>query len=224
MENAARNFQALGMTQEQAFQAAQLRMQDQLARDQANYQGRLGIQQLGAEQNLAAQQANQQARLEAQRMAEQSRQFGANFGYQGQVAGLQGAGQLGDIGQALYGQNTGNLALQQGVGNQKQNYNQNKLDIQYQNFLDKQNKPYSAIEFESNIFRGLANPSGQQRQYTAPPSMFNQLAGAGMAYYGMQQQQRPGFGFSLNGAAGGSVPAGLMDLAMSKASAKQRAA
>jgi hypothetical protein len=90
--------------------------------------------------------------------------------------------------------------------------------------LDKQNKPYSAIEFESNIFRGLANPSGQQRQYTAPPSMFNQLAGAGMAYYGMQQQQRPGFGFSLNGAAGGSVPAGLMDLAMSKASSKQRAA
>lgn len=226
MENAARNFQALGMTQEQAFQAAQLRMQDQLARDQANYQGRLGIQQLGAEQNLAAQQANQQARLEAQRMEEQSRQFGANFGYQGTVAGLQGAGQLGEIGQNLYGQNIGNLGLLQGVGAQQQGQIQNMMNANYNDFLARQNMPYKNVEFESNIFRGLANPTGQQNMYTAPPSMFNQLAGAGMALYGMgqQQPQRPGLSFSLNAKGGLIRSAGLMDLAMSKASDKQRAA
>ena len=216
MENASRDFQALGMTQEQAFQAAQLRMQDQLARDQANYQGRLGIQQLGAQQNLEAQQANQQARFEAQRMAEQSRQFGANFGYQGQVAGLQGAGQLNEIGQNLYGQNIGNMGLQQDIGKQQQNLNQNRLDAQYNDWLNKQNQPFKSIEFESNIFRGLANPTGQQNMYTAPPSMFNQLAGAGMAAYGMgQMQQRPGFSFNL----GGNAAGGLIDLAMSRAAA-----
>ena len=216
MEDASRDFQALGMTQEQAFQAAQLRMQDQLARDQANYQGRLGIQQLGAQQNLEAQQANQQARFEAQRMAEQSRQFGANFGYQGQVAGLQGAGQLNEIGQNLYGQNIGNMGLQQDIGKQQQNLNQNRLDAQYNDWLNKQNQPFKSIEFESNIFRGLANPTGQQNMYTAPPSMFNQLAGAGMAAYGMgQMQQRPGFSFNL----GGNAAGGLIDLAMSRAAA-----
>jgi hypothetical protein len=194
-------------------------MQDQLARDQANYQGRLGIQQLGAQQNLEAQQANQQARLEAQRMAEQSRQFGANFGYQGQVAGLQGAGQLGEIGQNLYGQRISNLGLLQGVGNQQQSQIQNMMSANYSDFLARQNQPYKGIEFESNIFRGLANPTGQQSMYTAPPSMFNQLAGAGMAMYGMgqMQQQRPGFGFALN--AGGNAAGGLIDLAMSRAAA-----
>jgi hypothetical protein len=39
-----------------------------------------------------------------------------------------------------------------------------------------------------------------------------------------QQQQRPGFGFSLNAKGGLIRSAGLMDLAMSKASSKQRAA
>lgn len=225
VQNQAAILQMQGMSAEQAMQAAMANQQNEMQRQQANLQANLSTQQLGSQQSLEAQQANMQALLDAQRMAEQSRQFGANFGYQGLIGGLQGAGQLADIGQNLYGQNISNLGLLQGVGNQQQQQIQNMMSANYSDFLARQNQPYKGIEFESNIFRGLANPTGQQSMYTAPPSLFNQLAGAGMAMYGagqMQQgQQRPGFGFSLN-AKGGLISGGLMDLAMDKA--KKRAA
>jgi hypothetical protein len=219
LANAARDFEAQGMTQQQAFQRAQAMFQDTFNRQQANLQAKLGTQQFGAGQDMTAQQANLNARMERARMAEQSRQFGANSDYQNMMGYLQGANNLANIGQGIYGQESTNLAGVRDIGNQQQQAVQQVLTGNYQDWMDERNDPYNKINWESNIFRGLANPQGQQTMYNRPPSMFNQLAGAGLAYYGMQQQQQqPGFSYSLGRAGGGAIPpAGLMDLAMNQA-------
>jgi hypothetical protein len=197
------------------MQAALANQQAGLTTGQQNLAAQLGVQQLGSGQNMQAQLANQQAYQNmlqqreaarqfgygqqmtaaqqraqfgqaAQQLAEQSRQFGAGYGQQGLNTALQAAGQLGNLGQAEFGQQKDIVGLQSQLGGQQQALRQQGLTQAYQDFLNEQNYPYKQLGFMSDMIRGL--PLGQQttRQVYEPPgSMLGQVAGLGVGLGGM---------------------------------------
>ena len=226
VQNQAAQLQAQGLSANQAMQAALANQQAGLTTGQQNLAAQLGVQQLGSGQNMQAQLANQQAYQNmlaqreasrqfgygqqmtaaqqraqygqaAQQLAEQSRQFGAGYGQQGLNTALQAAGQLGNLGQAEFGQQKDIVGLQSQLGGQQQALRQQGLTQAYQDFLNEQNYPYKQLGFMSDMIRGL--PLGQQstkQVYEAPGSMMGQLGGIGMGLYGMSR---------LMGAEGGEV-------------------
>lgn len=138
----------------------------------------------------AANQYNQDMarRMQAQQLGEQSRQYGAGLGLQGLQTALQGAGQLGQLGQTEYGQRMGITGLQSQLGTQQQQQAQRPLDMAYQDFINQQNYPYKQLGFMSDMVRGL--PLGQQttsQVYQGAGSTMGQLAGLGMGAYGLSR-------------------------------------
>jgi hypothetical protein len=99
---------------------------------------------------------------------------------------LQSAGQLGQLGQTQYGQETGIIGLQNQLGTQQQQQAQRPLDMAYQDFINQQNYPYKQLGFMSDMIRGL--PLGQQSTSSvyqgSGPGMVQTLAGLGGAAYG----------------------------------------
>jgi hypothetical protein len=218
-----------------------------LTAGQANLNAAMGIQSLGAGQNLAAQQSNQQTNLATQQAQQQAnqygygqgmqnaqnqaqyglganqlnaqqQQFGANLGLQGLQTANAAAGTLGNLGQNQYAQNTGNINLQNQLGTQQQQQQQNVLNQQYQDFLTQKQNPYTQLSYMQSMMSGLPMTSTTQNVYSNP-SMLSQVAGLGTAAAGAYGMSRPG------GAAGGlpkdfkktsKRPAGLAELALSK--------
>ena len=112
---------------------------------------------------------------------------------QGLGVGIQGAGQLGQLGQNQYGQQMGINQLQSQYGGQQQAQMQRGLDTAYQDFTNQQNYPYKQLGFMSDMIRGL--PLGQQsttQMYQSPPSTMGQLAGLGMGAYGLSRMMAEG--------------------------------
>jgi len=164
-----------------------------------------------------------------QQLREQSRQYGAGLGLQGLQTALQGAGQLGALGQQQFGQQKDILGIQNQFGTQQQQQVQGLLSQQYQDFLDQKRHPYQQLEFMSNILRGT--PMGTvQSMYAQQPGMGQQLLGAGTSLYGahlMGGGGRKEGGVINSYAKGGPVEdvkikrekkksAGLAELALSK--------
>ena len=172
-------------------------------------------QQFNAQQqrDLQAQQANQGANLSAQQMGEQSKQYGAGYGMQGLQTGLQAAGQLGQLGQTMYGQQVGNIGLQNQMGAQEQAQQQNLINQSVQNYATAQQYPQQQLAFMSGLLRGLPLQTATTQQYQAPPSLASQAAGLGMAGYGLSQMagKKKGGRIKAN-----QRPAGLAELALSK--------
>ena len=123
--------------------------------------------------------ADQARRMQAQQLGEQSSQYGAGIGLQGLQTGMQGFSNLGTIGQNLYGQNIGNIGLQQQLGTQQQQQMQNVLGTQQANYAAAQNYPYKQMGFMSDIIRGVPLSATGSTVYQAPPSMLSQVAGLG---------------------------------------------
>jgi hypothetical protein len=182
---------------QQAFQQAQQQFNtEQQARQvqqQANLQSAMGTQQLGAQvgmqgaqQGMQAELANQQQLLEAQRMAEQTSQFGAGQGLQGyQVAGQIGQ-TMGNLGQYQQQMDLSRLQAQMSAAAQQQQMQQQKLDVNYADFLRQRDYPMEQLGYFSNILRGLPiGLSSTQTAYAPPPSMLSQVAGAGLGGLGM---------------------------------------
>ena len=215
MSDADRRFQALMMSKNQAFEADKTNIGNEFTRNQLDQAARYRTQEFGAGQDLTAQQYNLTNKFERERAAEASRQYGADYGYRGSMGAVQGAGQLANIGQNIYGQDVNNINYMRDIGQQHQNFNQRTNDVNYQNFQDQRNFPYQEIEFERNMISGIGNSMTSKRMYESSPSMFNQVVGAGAAYLGAQQNA--GISVPVRGAAGGMVPSGLMDLAMNRA-------
>jgi hypothetical protein len=207
----------------------------------ANLQANLAQQQLGSGQNMQAQLANQQYGLSAQQMQEQARQygygqqmnnaqnqaqygqaanqlnaqqsqFGAGLGLQGMQAGMTGYQNLGAQGQNLYNQNMGNLGMQNQFGTQQQQNVQNILSNQYQDYLTAQNNPYKQMGFLSDMYRGAPLSQQGSTMYTSPPSLLNQVAGAGTAAYGAYKM----FGSKKGGVIKERPNAGLAKLLLHK--------
>jgi hypothetical protein len=206
-----------------------------------NLSALLGIQQLGAGQNLQSQLANQQAFQQAQNAAEQSRQYGAGqdlqaagmgaqygqaaqaaaeqsrqygagLNMQGLQTGLNAAGQLGQIGQNVYGQQMGINQLQNQYGAQQQQLEQAKINQQIQNYATAQQYPMMQLANMSNLLRGLPMQSTTVQGYQAAPNPLTQIGGLGLTTAGISGK--------LGAAKGGQVkekrPAGLAELALMK--------
>ena len=165
--------------------------------------------------NIQAQMANQGAGLQAQQMGEQSKQYGAGYGMQGLQTGLQAASQLGQLGQTQYGQQLGNINLQNQMGAQQQAQQQGILNQQIQNYAMAQQYPQQQLAFMSNMLRGLPMQSTTANMYQAAPSNVSQLAGLGMAGYGLAKMAGKKGGLPKDFEKS-KRPAGLAELALSK--------
>ena len=191
--------QAAFQNAQQQFNAQQqASLQAQLANQQAGYNvgqqnlaAVLGVQQLGSGQDLQAQLANQQAIQQMQQLGEQSKQFGAGFGLQGLQAGMQGYNTLGTQGQNLYGQQIGNIGIQQQLGSLQQQTDQANKQALYEDFLDKQRYPYQQLAAMSDAIRGAPMTQQSSTMFTPSPSYLSQAAGlvtAGVGTYGLYNQ------------------------------------
>jgi hypothetical protein len=173
---------------------------------EAERQRNLGTQ-LGDIQSRGLQTAFQQAQDQfnrEQQLREQSRQYGAGLGMQGFQTALQGAGQLGALGQQQFGQQKEAIGLQSQLGGQQQALEQQRMSQQYQDFLNQQRYPYQQLEFMSNLIRGT--PMGTvQSMYAAQPTMAQNIGALGMGAYGIGQLMRAEGGTVSSYAEGGSV-------------------
>jgi hypothetical protein len=131
---------------------------------------------------------------------------------------LQAAGTLGQLGQTQYGQNVGNIQLQNQLGGQQQALEQSKINQQVQDYATAQQYPMLQLANMNNLLRGLPMQSTTTQTYQAPPSTLSQLGGLGATAYGAYK--------TFGGAAGGQPkdfkskktqrPAGLAELALMK--------
>jgi hypothetical protein len=175
-----------------------------LARQKGDIQAK-GLQDAYS-QAMAQFNTSQAQNQAAQQLNAQQQQFGAGLGLQGLQAANQSAANLANIGQTQYGQNMGLLSMQNQFGGQQQQQVQNILNNQYQDYLNAQNYPYKQLGFMSDMIRGLPLTQQSQSMYATPPSMLQQVAGAGLVAKGLGAFAK-----------GGSVderPAGLADLAI----------
>jgi len=212
-----RNAQA---TQAGAFGGARQAIMDAEAnRALADQQGAIQAQGLNTAFSQAQQQfnADQAARMQAQQANIGQQQFGANLGMQGLQTGLSAAGQLGQLGQNIYGQQMGINQLQNQYGTQQQQLEQAKINQQIQDYATAQQYPMLQLANMNALTRGLPMQSATTQIYQAAPSVASQLAGLGTAAYGLSQLG----GSTTAKAQGGQIkektrPAGLAELALSK--------
>ncbi len=208
-QNLASRLQTQGLGSGQNLQAQLANQQQGMNAQQMREQSR----QFGAGQGMNAAQLKAQYGLAGQQAGEQSRQFGAGYGMQGLQTGLQAAGQLGQLGQTQYGQQVGNINLQNQLGAQQQAQQQAILNQQIQNYAMAQQYPQQQLAFMSNMLRGLPMQSTSTNMYQAAPSNVSQLAGLGMAGYGMARMAGMKKGGKVKAK---QRPAGLAELALSK--------
>lgn len=184
--------QQMGDIQATGQQAAYENAQQQFERDRnagfnvnnANLNAALGVQTLGSGQSMQAALANQQNDLEAQRAAEQSKQFGATQGLAGANAAGQMAQTLSNIGQVQQQADAQRLGMQQSTAAQEQALEQQKRDLDYQDFMEQKNDPYKRLQQYMNILSGVPQATNTTTTYSAPaPSIGQQLAGAGLGAY-----------------------------------------
>lgn len=229
VQNIANQLQASGMNAQQALQAALANQQMGYNVGQQNLAANLGVQQLGSGQDIQAQLANQSANQQMQQLSEQANQYGAGLGLQGLQAGMSGYQNLGALGQNLYGQQTGNIGLQQQLGGIQQQTNQAQQQALYEDFLTKQRYPYQQLAAMSDAIRGAPMTQQSSTLFAPNPSYISQAAGlltAGVGAYGMYNQafgtpQRAAGGTVKSYAKGGLVkadrkPAGLSAIVISR--------
>jgi hypothetical protein len=206
VQNLSAYQQNQALNSQQAMQAALANQAAGMNVGQQNLQALQNTQQLGAQNSMQAQLANQQAMQNAAQLREQSAQYGAGFGLQGLQTAMQGAGQLGQLGQNISNMNMGNIGLQNQFGTQQQGAIQSGLNNQYQDYLNQENLPFRQMGFMSDMLRGTAG-LGQSSlyQYQQPASTTNQILGIGTQLAGLGK---------LGLKKGGAVGSGLADLAI----------
>lgn len=143
--------------------------------------------------------AEQQMRMQAQQAREQSRQFGAELGMKGYGQALQGAGQLGALGEQQYKQEMGLLGQQYDVGARQQQYEQNRLNQIIQDYATSQQYPFIQLGTLSNMLRGLPMQAATTQMYQAQPSLLQQGIGLAGAYAGLKQAGVNPFGAKEGG-------------------------
>lgn len=149
-----------------------------------------GARQLLAEQernrNLQAQLANIQATgtQNAFQAAQQAQQFGTTAGLQGYGQAVQAAGQLGALGGQQLGAQQGIIGLQNQLGTQQQQQQQNIINQAIQNYAVAQQYPQQQLAFMNAQLRGLPLQQTSVQQYQAPPSSLSQVTGLGLAGLG----------------------------------------
>ena len=144
-----------------------------------------------------------------------------NQNLQNQLAGLNTAGQaastLGQLGQNQYAQQTGNINLQNALGTQQQQQQQNVLSQQYQDYLAQKQNPYNQLSYMQGILTGLPMTSSIQNVYSNP-NQLAQVAGLGLTAAALNNSFGNPLGQTKSVATGGTIkeqrPAGLAELAI----------
>ena len=141
---------------------------------------------------------------------------GAGVGLQG-VSGAQAgyglanqaASNLANIGtQQLAGQ-TGILGLQNQIGGQQQQQEQQYINQAIQNYAQAQEAPMQSFNQFNSLLRGYALPGTTQTQYQAQPTLANQALGFGTAAVGAAQLSNV-----LGKKRGGTVRSGIANLGL----------
>ena len=135
------------------------------------------MQQLGGIQATGLQNAFQQA--------QQAQQFGANLGLSGLQQQLAAAGVLGGLGQQQYQQGLGLSQARLGAGQQVQSIEQQQLQAQYQDFLNRMQFPYRQLEFASGILRGFQPTGATTTLYQPGGNTLAGVTGAGAGLAGL---------------------------------------
>jgi len=162
-------------------------MQD-IARGGAMQQNQLAGQAVGAGAfggSRSAVASGELARGTLEQQARTAGQLRASGYQQAQQAAAQAARQFGQLGTAAQQMGVQDINTLLGIGSLMQGQSQQELDAARQNLLAQQSLPYQEVGFLSDIFRGV--PALQQTtttQQTKDPSMFQQLAGLGIAGLG----------------------------------------
>lgn len=180
-----------------------------LARQKGDIQAK-GLQDAYT-QAMAQFNQSQAQNLAGQQLNAQQQQFGAGLGLQGLQTANTAAQNLANIGNTQYGQNIGLLDVQNKFGAQQQTQVQNILNNQYQDYLNAQNYPYKQMGFMSDMIRGLPLAQQSSAMYAQPPSMLQQVAGAGLVAKGLGAFAKGG---AVEDVEYREQPAGLADLAI----------
>jgi hypothetical protein len=148
---------------------------------------RFGLQQAETDRNLGTLQSNiyGEGMQKAFQNAQQAQQFGSTLGLQGYGQGLQAANTMGQLGQTQFGQQQASMDARRQAGGQQQALEQQKLNQQNQDFINQQNYNRNQLGWFSDILHGIPGSQSTQAMYQAAPSMFSQVAGLGLAGYGM---------------------------------------
>jgi hypothetical protein len=123
---------------------------------------------------------------------------GAQVGLQG-VSGAQAgyglanqaANQLGQLGTQQLAAQTGILGLQNQIGGQQQQQEQQYINQAIQNFAQAQENPMQRYNQINALVRGYALPGTTTSQYQASPSLLSQVGGAGIAGLGLYNAMSP---------------------------------
>ena len=180
---------------------------------QGTYGGaRQALARAERERNLLSNLSNIQAQgsQNAYNQAIQNMQFGANLGLQGMGQATGAASALGQLGGAQQQSDIARIGLQNQLGQQAQQYQQNIINQAIQDYATAQQYPYMQLSTMSNLLRGLPMQSMSTQIYQAQPSASQQalgLLGTGASLYGA-------FGKKEGGqikeyAAGGGIRASL---------------
>lgn len=130
---------------------------------------------------------------------------GTAQGIQGAQAGLQGvsgaqagygladraAGTLGTLGQQQLAAQTGILNLQNQIGGQQQQQEQQYINQGIQNFAQAQENPMQRYNQLNALVRGYALPGTTTNQYQVAPNLLTQATGAGIAGLGIYNAMNP---------------------------------
>lgn len=129
---------------------------------------------------------NQMQGIEAQGMQNAFQQAQAQYNadmnrrLQGYQQAIGAAGQLGQLGQNIYGQQAGAAQAQQQAGATLRDIEQQRLAAMYEQFGEEKRYPYEQLAFASDILRGVPTYQSSQTAYRAPASMAGQVAGLGL--------------------------------------------
>lgn len=150
---------------------------------------RQAIMEAEAQRNLAQQMGDIQARGSQAAYEQAAQQFQSEQARRLQAAqlgmqsALQGAQQLGQLGQLQFGQAKDIVGLQAAAGAERQALQQKKLEQDYQDFLAQRKFPYQQAQFIMEMARGMPMQSTEQL-YKAPQSTMAQLGGLASIYAG----------------------------------------
>jgi hypothetical protein len=144
------------------------------------------MQQMGDIQARGSQAAYEQAAQQFQ--TEQARRLQAS--QLGMQTALQGAQQLGQLGQTQFGQAKDIIGLQAAAGAERQALQQKKLEQDYQDFLMQKKFPYQQAQYLMEMARGMPMTSTESI-YKAPASPMAQLGSLASIYAGSKMAGIP---------------------------------
>ena len=167
-------------------------------------------------QNTAGNQIVAQGLQNAYQNAQQAQQFGANLNLQGTQAGLQGANQLGNLGNQQLAAQQSIIGTQNQLGAQQQGQQQNVINQAVQNYATAQQYPMLQLGMLNSMLRGLPMQQSSTQMYQAAPNTASQLAGLGTAGIGLAAMSKAGGAKGGLGsdiakyAPGGAIPMSMM--------------